>query len=84
MNKIYLVINASDCFNLCVIDICSSQEVANLLINTYKNNFRTANERLSEKELDSLIVIKEVTLNSNIQVLWTMYPYDKNEEVIYA
>lgn len=70
--EIYLVINTEDVVEPFVIDICSSYEVAMKKIDIYKKNFK---ENTNKKDID-FIECEVVTIDPEVDVLWTAYPYD--------
>ena len=80
MDKLFLVKNIEDDYdNGMILSICSSEEVAERMADVVKHNFK-----LLGKAYDDLIVVEEIELHSNVEILWDLYPEEKERGFTYA
>ena len=83
MNKLFLVKNVEDDYdNGTILSICSNKESAERMAEIIKQNFLS---NLSRKIVEvDFIVVEEIELLDNIEILWDLYPNDKESGFTYA
>lgn len=73
---IYLVLNVKE--ETVVLDICSSLEVANELVDIYTSNFKNNTGGKCD-----FIMVEPVDTSTDSDVFWTLYQEDKEDKFTY-
>lgn len=81
MDKLFLVKNIEDDYdNGTILSICSSEEAAERMADVVKHNFGL----IGKSNANDFIVVEEIDVCSNFEVLWDLYPNEREKGFTYA